>query len=65
MSKPERDYSQEYKDRTGVSLGHLAEEAGLDTSVCEFCSKALDDKKPWVRGLDGMGAHEECLPRWD
>lgn len=41
----------------------LASDAGLDTKNCELCLKPLDNKKPWVRGLDGMGAHRACLKR--
>ena len=43
--------------------GSLAEEAGLDINVCEFCEEPLDDTQPWRRGLDGCGAHETCLKR--
>jgi hypothetical protein len=39
----------------------LAEEAGIDTTRCEFCGEPLDDSRPWRRGLDGCGAHESCL----
>ena len=46
------------------ALGSLAADAGIDTSVCEFCSGPLDDSEPWRRGLDGCGAHERCLKRW-
>ncbi len=42
-------------------LEDLAERAGIDTSICEFCEEPLDGKKPWRRGLDGCGAHEKCL----
>jgi hypothetical protein len=28
---------------------------------CHICEKLLDDSAPWQRGLDGGGAHLECL----
>ena len=39
----------------------LAEQAGIDTSVCEICEEPLDDSEPWKRGFDGCGAHLSCL----
>ncbi len=42
----------------------LASDMGFDTTRCEFCEQLLDDKKPWKRGLDGMGAHLACLKRF-
>lgn len=39
----------------------LAEQAGIDITVCECCGDPLDDERPWRRGLDGCGAHDECL----
>lgn len=42
----------------------LASDAGMDTKNCEFCLKALDGKKPWKRGLDGMGAHIACIKKF-
>ena len=39
----------------------LAEQAGIDTTICEICEVALDDSRPWRRGLDGCGIHEDCL----
>ena len=42
----------------------MAEACGLDVTVCEFCGDDLDeegDGRPWRRGLDGSGAHEECI----
>lgn len=55
MSEPRRDLSE---------LASLAEEAGIDTSVCEFCEEPLDDDREWKRGLDGCGAHLDCLEGW-
>jgi hypothetical protein len=42
----------------------LAEEVGIDTSVCELCGEPLDDRRPWRYGLDGSAAHKECLADW-
>ena len=47
-----------------LELDTLAEQAGIDTTVCEFCYKPLDGTKPWRRGLDGCGAHEKCIKRF-
>ncbi len=43
----------------------MAESAGIDTTVCELCEEPLDDKWPWKRGLDGCGAHLDCLEVFD
>ena len=39
----------------------LASDAGIDTTVCEMCEEPLDDARAWKRGLDGCGAHLDCL----
>ena len=39
----------------------LYEDSGGDPAACEFCEKPLDDSEPWQRGLDGAGAHVNCL----
>ena len=39
----------------------LAEQAGIDTTTCEICEEPLDDSRPWRRGVDGCGIHEDCL----
>ena len=44
----------------------LASDAGIDTTVCELCERPLvpddpEDDEPWVRGMDGCGAHVSCL----
>lgn len=48
-------------DKREPALGSLAEQAGIDTTVCELCEKPLNDEEPWREGLDGCGAHDECL----
>lgn len=44
-----------------VMTGGLFAATGGDVNVCEFCKQPLDDSKPWKRGMDGAGAHEECI----
>lgn len=51
-------------DEWDGELGSLAENAGIDTTVCEFCDEPLDDTREWRRGRDGCGAHVECIARW-
>ena len=41
----------------------LAEWAGMDVTRCEICDDPLDDNRDWKRGLDGAGAHLDCLRR--
>lgn len=36
-------------------------ESGGDPDLCEFCSEPLDDSRSWQTGLDGAGAHADCL----
>jgi len=43
------------------AVGSMADEAGIDTTLCEFCEEPCDDSRPWCRGLDGCVAHEDCL----
>ena len=50
------------KEEAELIMSSLYEQSGGDTSVCEFCEKPLDVKKPWKRGLDGAGAHIACIP---
>lgn len=45
-------------------VGGLYAASGGDVDVCEFCQQPLDDERPWRRGLDGAGAHEDCIPQW-
>lgn len=33
--------------------------------LCELCGKPLGDGRPWMLGLDGTGAHHECLETFD
>lgn len=42
----------------------IASDAGIDTTVCELCEEPLDGDREWERGLDGAGAHTECLNRF-
>lgn len=56
---PPKDHNDILSDMAG-----LAGAAGIDTDVCEFCEQPLDDSKPWRRGLDGCGAHEDCIRRF-
>lgn len=42
-------------------IRHLAEKAGVDVTVCEFCGGKLNAANPWRRGTDGAAAHERCL----
>ena len=44
-------------------MGTLAEDAGLDITICEFCEKKVKTGQRAVQGLDGMWAHEACLKR--
>lgn len=44
-----------------ADLSHLYEESGGDPTRCEICDDPLDDTRPWKRGLDGAGAHVDCL----
>ena len=43
------------------SPSELYEDTGGDPTRCEFCGGLLDEERPWRRGRDGAGAHEECL----
>ena len=52
----------EVKKATEKKLSTLAEESGMDTSICEFCGLPLDDSVRWRRTLDGAGAHNDCIP---
>ncbi len=49
------------RERILQEMSTMAERAGIDTSVCEFCEEPLDDREDWTRGLDGCGAHDRCL----
>lgn len=44
-----------------ADIGSLAEQSGMDVSRCEFCDELLDDSQSWKRGLDGAGAHLDCI----
>lgn len=44
------------------AVANLYEQSGGDTTRCEFCGDPLDDSRPWRRGLDGAGAHDDCIP---
>ncbi len=34
-------------------------------AVCDVCGEPLNDGRPWVPGLLGSGAHNDCLPGID
>lgn len=53
--------SEMKRDEIEETLSHLAEDSGMDVSRCEFCDKALDERKVWRRGIDGAGAHKTCI----
>lgn len=59
-----RAVEDEHDEPDDIAVSNLAEDAGIDTTVCEFCSQPLDDSEPWRRGMDGCGAHERCLKAW-
>jgi hypothetical protein len=44
-----------------AEMSTLYAESGGDTTRCEICDAPLDNSEPWKRGLDGAGAHIECL----
>lgn len=44
-----------------VETSELWEASGGDPDKCELCGEPLDDTRPWQRGLDGAGAHCDCL----
>ena len=39
----------------------MAEQMGIDTSVCEICEEPLGDDEEWKEGMDGARAHVSCL----
>lgn len=50
-----------------LGLGPMSswyEASGGDTSVCEICGGPLDESETWMRGLDGAGAHTDCVQAW-
>lgn len=51
-------------ERLAATVGSLYAESGGDLTRCEFCDERLDDTKPWMRGIDGAGAHLACIDEW-
>lgn len=39
----------------------LFADSGGDITRCELCEEPLDETREWKRGLDGAGAHLDCL----
>jgi hypothetical protein len=48
-------------EQMAATIGSLYEESGGDVTRCEFCDEPLDDTRAWKRGLDGAGAHLDCI----
>lgn len=46
-----------------ASMGSLYADSGGDVNCCELCDEPLDTTEPWIRGMDGAGAHKSCLRR--
>lgn len=65
VRNPSKHKQWHAEDLRRFTMG-LAQASGMDITVCEFCEEPLEeddskDERPWRRGLDGAGAHDECL----